>query len=98
MAAVQFWINDYLQFGLQIEDAKKRFYMFGSIVVTSPPLGMVVGGIILTKIGGYESEKAIYIPLICSLIVSIIANLATLSSNVFLFLSFFWIYLENSWY
>ena len=92
VAAVQFWINDYLQFGLQIEGAKKRFYMFGSIVVTSPPLGMVVGGIILTKIGGYESEKAIYIPLICSLIVSIIANLATLSSNVFLFLPLFWIY------
>ena len=92
VAAVQFWINDYLQFGLQIEDAKKRFYMFGSIVVTSPPLGMVVGGIILTKIGGYESEKAIYIPLIFSLIVSIFANLAPLSTNVYVFLPLFWIY------
>ena len=30
--------------------------------------------------------------MICSLIVSIIANLATLSSNVFLFLPLFWIY------
>ena len=62
VAAVQFWINDYLQFGLQIEDAKKRFYMFGSIVVTSPPLGMVVGGIILTKIGDMN-QKRLYISL-----------------------------------
>ena len=92
VAAVQFWINDYLQFGLRIDDAKKRFFMFGAIVITSPPLGMIIGGIILTKVGGYESEKAIYIPLIFSLIVSIFANLAPLSTNVYVFLPLFWIY------
>ena len=92
VAAIQFWINDYLQFGLQIEDAKTRFIMFGSVIVTSPPLGMVIGGIILSKVGGYESEKAIYIPLISSLIVSIFANLAPLSTNAYIFLPLFWVY------
>ena len=91
-AAVQFWINDYLQFSLGIEDSKERLIMFGIVIITSPPLGIIIGGIILSKIGGYESEKAIYIPLIFSLIAVIFANLAPLSSNVYIFLPLFWIY------
>ena len=93
MAAIQFWINDYLQYALLIDDAKTRLMMFGSVIITSPPLGMGIGGIILSKVGGYESEKAIYIPLISSLIVTIFANLAPLSTNAFLFVPLFWIYL-----
>ena len=92
VAAIQFWINDYLQYGLKIEEAQTRFIMFGSVIVTSPPLGMIIGGIILSKVGGYEAEKAIYIPLIASLIVVIFANLAPLSTNVYIFLPLFWVY------
>ena len=92
VAAVQFWINDYLQYGLKIEDPQTRFIMFGVVVVTAVPAGMVVGGICLTKVGGYESERAIYIPLIFSLIVTIFANLAPLSSNAYVFLPLFWLY------
>ena len=92
VSAIQFWINDYIQYPLGIEEAEKRFIMFGAVIVTSPPLGMVIGGIILSKVGGYESEKAIYIPLIFSLIVSIFANLAPLSTNVYIFLPLFWVY------
>ena len=92
VAAIQFWINDYLQYGLKIEEAQTRFIMFGSVIVTSPPLGMIIGGIILSKVGGYEEEKAIYIPLIASLIVVIFANLAPLSTNVYIFLPLFWVY------
>ena len=92
VAAVQFWINDYLQYGLKIEDPGTRLIMFGSVVITAVPAGMVIGGLVLTKIGGYESEKAIYIPLFFSLVVSIFANLAPLSSNVYIFLPLFWVY------
>ena len=92
VAAIQFWINDYLQYGLKIEEAQTRFIMFGSVIVTSPPLGMIIGGIILSKVGGYEAKKAIYIPLIASLIVVIFANLAPLSTNVYIFLPLFWVY------
>ena len=92
VAAIQFWINDYMQYSLHITKAKTRFIMFGSIIITSPPLGMIIGGIILSKAGGYQSEKAIYIPLFASLVVSILANLAPLSSNAYIFLPLFWIY------
>ena len=92
VAAVQFWINDYLQYCLNIEKAETRLIMFGSVVILAVPLGVVIGGVILTKIGGYESEKAIYIPLIFSLIVTIFGNIAPLTKNVYIFLPLFWLY------
>ena len=92
VAAIQFWINDYLQYGLRIENPQTRLLMFGSCIITSPPLGMIIGGVILSKIGGYESERAIYIPLFASLVVTIFANLAPLSDNAYIFLPLFWIY------
>ena len=93
VSAVQFWINDYLEYGLLIEDENKRLYAFAFVVITSPPAGIILGGILSGKVGGYDTEKAIYIPLITSFFVCIIANIAPLTSNVFIFLPFFWIYL-----
>jgi len=34
------------------------FISFGIISITGPVLGVVVGGNITTKLGGYNSEKA----------------------------------------
>jgi len=93
VAAIQFWINDYLQYALKIEDEKTRLMIFGGVIITTLPSGMVIGGIVLSKVGGYESEKAIYIPLISSLIVIVFANLAPLSTKVYIFVPLFWIYL-----
>jgi len=93
VSAVQFWINDYLEYGLLMEDEKKRLYAFAFVVITSPPAGIILGGILSGKVGGYDTEKAIYIPLITSFFVCIIANIVPLTSNLFIFLPFFWIYL-----
>ena len=92
VSAIQFWINDYIQYALHIEVPHTRFLMLGAVIVTSPPLGMVVGGIILTKLGGYDSEKAIYIPLVSSLTATIFGNLCPLSSSAYVFLPLFWLY------
>ena len=93
VSAVQFWINDYLEYGLLMEDEKKRLYAFAFVVITSPPAGIILGGILSGKVGGYDTEKAIYIPLITSFFVCILANIVPLTSNLFIFLPFFWIYL-----
>ena len=93
VSGVQFWINDYLENGLLIKDEKTRLYCVISVVVTSLPLGIILGGIISGKIGGYDTEKAIYIPLIASFIVSIFANLAPLTDKLVTFFVLFWIYL-----
>ena len=93
VSAVQFWINDYLEFGLLIADEKHRLYAFTFVVVTSPAAGIIVGGLISSKLGGYDTEKAIYIPLIASFIVCVLANITPLATNVFIFLPLFWTYL-----
>ena len=93
VSAIQFWINDYLEFGLLIGDEKERLYCFAGIVITSPTAGIILGGILSGKVGGYDTEKAIYIPLVTSFFVCIIANIAPLTTNLFIFIPFFWIYL-----
>ena len=93
VSAIQFWINDYMENGLLIEDEKKRLYTFAFVIITSPPSGIILGGIISGKIGGYDTEKAIYIPLIASFFDCILANIAPISTNLFIFLPLFWLYL-----
>ena len=93
VSAIQFWINDYLENGLLIKDKKTRLYSFAIVVITSPSAGIILGGIIAGKLGGYDTEKAIYIPIIASFIVSILANIAPLTIKLQYFLPLFWTYL-----
>ena len=93
ISGIQFWINDYMENSLLIKDEKKRLYAFASVLITSPTIGVFLGGIISGKIGGYDTEKAIYIPLIASFFVCIFANIVPLTSNLYIFLPLFWLYL-----
>ena len=52
VSAIKFWINDYMENGLFIEDEKKRLYAFEIVTITSPMVGIILGGIISGKIGG----------------------------------------------
>lgn len=90
VSAIQFWINDYLEFGLLIEDKNVRISCFGFVVATAPAAGIILGGVLAGKVGGYDKEKAIYIPLFTSLGVVILANLCPIFTNIFLFLPLFW--------
>ena len=92
-SAMQFWINDYMENGLLITDKKKRLFSFTLVAITSPPLGIILGGIIAGKLGGYDTENAIYIPIIASFLVCILANIAPLTINLYIFLPIFWTYL-----
>ena len=93
VSAIQFWINDYLENGLLISDEKKRLYAFAFVIITSPTTGIILGGIISDKIGGYDTEKAIYIPLITSFFDCILANIIPFTINIYTFVVLFWIFL-----
>ena len=93
VSAIQFWINDYMENGLLIENEKFRLYGFAAVAITSPPAGIILGGILSGKVGGYDTEKAIYIPLISSFFVSVLANITPLTTNLIIFLPCFWTYL-----
>ena len=43
LSAIQFWINDYMENGLLIEDKKIRLYCFAAVIITSPPVGIFIG-------------------------------------------------------
>ena len=93
VSSIQFWINDYLENGLLIKDKKIRLYSFAGVIITSPAAGIILGGIIAGKIGGYDTERAIYIPIIASFFVSILANIVPLSTKLYIFIPLFWAYL-----
>lgn len=93
VSGIQFWINDYLEFCLLIDDEKKRLYAIAFVVITSPTAGIILGGILSTRLGGYDTEKAIYIPLISSFLVSILAYITPSTTNIFVFIPLFWTHL-----
>jgi len=57
ITGIQFWISDYWINTLKVPE-EVVFISFGIISITGPVLGVVVGGNITTKLGGYNSEKA----------------------------------------
>ena len=93
VSAVQFWINDYLENCLSIKNEKTRLYAFSAVVITSPPIGIMLGGILAGKLGGYDTEKAIYIPIFSSFFVTVLANIAPLTTKLYFFMPIFWTYL-----
>lgn len=67
VSAIQFWINDYLEECLKIDNPKKRLILFASIVITSPILGIILGGVVIKSLfGGYDKPRAIFGPIFCN--------------------------------
>ena len=93
VSGVQFWINDYIEHVLGVEDKALRLLIFTIIIATSPVIGLLFGGILGQKIGGYDNEKSIYIPLFSSFFVCIFANIVVFVKNRILFAICFWLYL-----
>ena len=93
VSGVQFWINDYIENVIGVADKALRLLTFAIIVATSPILGILAGGVLSQKIGGYDTEKAIYIPLIASFFVCVLANIVIFVKINILFAVFFWFYL-----
>lgn len=73
LTSVQYWASDYMEVVLNVTDSKKRLISFGVVCLTSPTLGVLVGGLIINLMGGYETKHSIIFCLICSI-------LSTLSS------------------
>ena len=94
VSAIQFWINDYLEECLKIDNPKKRLILFASIVITSPILGIILGGVVIKSLfGGYDKPRAIFGPIIFSFFVTVIANFVVITSSTWIFAISLWIYL-----
>ena len=93
LSGIQFWIDDYMNETLKIENKSERLIIFIIIIVSSPITGLIFGGIITTKIGGYNNKRSIYVPFYAAIVVIIFSNLILLTWNKYLFTIFFWFFL-----
>ena len=54
---VQFWITDYWQNVLDVKKSDALIH-FSVAAITGPVLGVLIGGYVFSRIGGYESPRA----------------------------------------
>lgn len=94
VSGIQFWINDYLELSIGINDKKQRLYIFAVIIITSPILGIILGGVFVKALfGGYDKKNTILFPLGCAIVVGVVANFTIMTLNVWVFASTLWLYL-----
>ena len=58
ITGLQYWMSDYMLVVMKQKEAVV-FVSFGAISITGPVLGVVVGGNITTKLGGYSTRKSL---------------------------------------
>ena len=92
MRVIQYWGDKYMENVLHMEKSE-RFIAFGSLSILGPILGILAGGIICTKLGGYRSRKSMIFIIILLLIGSIIAELAAVHEIKVLFIILGWFFL-----
>ena len=92
MRIIQFYADKYMELVLLIEESRKFIYYI-IICMTGPVLGIIICGIIITKMGGYLSKKGMVFILSLNIIGSVISIFITISLNIFLSLFSTWLYL-----
>ena len=88
--------NQFLKYGENPEVAKTLgpiAYIFAIVCVTSPPVGILLGGIIGNKIGGYTNKKSIIWCIGSVIIFCVVASACPFMNNAWLFAADIWIYL-----
>ena len=91
MSVVQYWGENYMEKVLKM-DTTPRFIAFGSLCLLGPILGMVFGGYICSRLGGYDKRSSMIFIIILSLSSSIISCIIAHTNTVF-FIITCWSYL-----
>ena len=60
LTGIQYWFSDYLITELKA-DPNIVFVTYGVISITGPVIGVLVGGNVISALGGYKSKKALYV-------------------------------------
>mmetsp|Transcript_2589 Transcript_2589/g.1831 ORF Transcript_2589/g.1831 Transcript_2589/m.1831 type:complete len:146 (-) Transcript_2589:113-550(-) len=94
MNGVSFWITDYLIVVLRV-DSEEVYVYFAVTCITAPILGVLSGGVIIHRSGGYTSDSAIRVCLAmgtlasaCALTVPFITSFPVLQVVLWLLMFF----------
>ena len=90
--AIQYWVSDHLSKVMKFEE-NEIFVSFVITCVTAPALGVISGGYIVQKLGGYEHKRSILICLLFSIIASINGIFIVIPDSIVGFSIVLWIYL-----
>jgi MFS family permease len=89
---IQYWTSDYLKEVIKA-DSSMVIIAFVVTCITAPTLGIVAGGCIVQKFGGYESKNALNILSIFAILAVICAIPITQFDSLPGFASFLWLFL-----
>ena len=92
IGVVQFFGDKYMKLVLDVKETP-RFILFALLCLFGPTIGMVCGGIISSKLGGYIKKSSMVFVIICMGIAAGISMLIAISRSSILFVLTGWTYL-----
>lgn len=93
ITVIQFWGPDYIKNVLKVENEDEITFTFAIVCISSPTLGVLFGGFVSSKAGGYEVRRAILVVLIFSLCAALSSIAVPLVSSLYPFIISMWIFL-----
>jgi len=92
ITGVQFWISYYMNIVLGINE-QTVFVCFSIVCITAPTLGVIAGGFIIQKFGGYNDTSSIDICLKLGYVAAIISCPVPFVSSLSVFVFLLWLLL-----
>ena len=92
MGIVQYLGEIYMELVLKM-DATLRFIIFSLLCLLGPILGMIFGGLVCSKLGGYNKRRAMIFIIILLMAAAVLSSLITIGDNTIVFIIFSWSYL-----
>lgn len=92
VTAITFWISDYLKYVMEAEESVTTI-LFVVTCVTAPTAGIILGGVIVQKMGGYEAKVSSLFVVICGIASAVCSIAIPLINNVYGFTVFLWFFL-----
>ena len=89
VTGIQYWISDYMITELE-QSESVVFTSFGIVTITGPVLGVVVGGNIITRFGGYNTRKTLILTCATAIFCLGVAIPVPFVNNFPLFLTLLW--------
>ena len=60
VTGIQFWFSDFLITVMNVEKSKV-FIIYGFVSISGPVIGVIFGGWVSSRLGGYNSPKSLYL-------------------------------------
>lgn len=92
ISGIQYWASDYLQEVLGIEKDLVHIY-FSITCITAPVIGALLSGVVMNRLGGYRSSKALPLCLVTGILAMVVSLPIPFSNNYKVSIGLMWLLL-----